>query len=42
MHGLVWYLFSVVPEPLVDRYLLGVSLFIREKGRAKEARKKAM
>uniref|UniRef100_A0ACD5V7H6 Uncharacterized protein n=1 Tax=Avena sativa TaxID=4498 RepID=A0ACD5V7H6_AVESA len=41
-HGVVWYLFSIVPEPLVDRYLLGMSLFIREKGRAKDARKKAL
>jgi 17beta-estradiol 17-dehydrogenase / very-long-chain 3-oxoacyl-CoA reductase len=41
-HGLVWFLFSVVPEPLADRYLLAMSLGIRDKGRAKDARKKAL
>ncbi|KAE8811398.1 very-long-chain 3-oxoacyl-CoA reductase 1-like [Hordeum vulgare] len=41
-HALVWFLITIVPEPIVDKYVLGVSLGIRDKGRAKEARKKAM
>ncbi|KAM3387718.1 hypothetical protein ACQJBY_010516 [Aegilops geniculata] len=41
-HALLWFLFSVVPEPLVDGYVLGMSLGIRKMGRAKEARKKAV
>ncbi|KAE8811396.1 Estradiol 17-beta-dehydrogenase 12-A [Hordeum vulgare] len=41
-HALLWFLFSVVPESLVDGYVLGMSLGIRKMGRAKEARKKAV
>lgn len=41
-HALVWFLFTVVPEPIANKYVLDVSLGIRNKGRAKEARKKGM
>ncbi|KAK1683888.1 hypothetical protein QYE76_044736 [Lolium multiflorum] len=41
-HTLLWFLFSVVPEPLADRYLLGTTLSIRDRGHAKEARKKML
>jgi 17beta-estradiol 17-dehydrogenase / very-long-chain 3-oxoacyl-CoA reductase len=41
-HALLWFLFSIVPEPLADRYLLGTTLSIRDRGHAKEARKKVL
>lgn len=40
-HSLVWFLFSVLPESVADRYVLNMSLGIRHKGMAKDARKKA-
>ncbi|KAL6652501.1 hypothetical protein ACP70R_011426 [Stipagrostis hirtigluma subsp. patula] len=39
-HALVWFLLSVLPEHVVDRMALNMSLDVRDKGRAKEARKK--
>ncbi|KAK3144442.1 hypothetical protein QOZ80_4AG0313130 [Eleusine coracana subsp. coracana] len=40
-HALQWLLFSLFPEPLVDKMFLNTALGIRDKGRAKEeARKK--
>ncbi|TVU15450.1 hypothetical protein EJB05_38971, partial [Eragrostis curvula] len=40
-HGVMWFLISLLPEPVADKIFLDMALDIRTKGRAKEARKKA-
>ncbi|KAL5213791.1 hypothetical protein ABZP36_002943 [Zizania latifolia] len=39
-HAVLWFLISSLPETLVDRFLLDMSVGIRKKGMAKDARKK--
>ncbi|KAL6838840.1 hypothetical protein ACP4OV_031276 [Aristida adscensionis] len=38
-HAVAWLLISLLPEPLADRIILDMSLDVRAKGRAKDARK---
>ncbi|KAF0891696.1 hypothetical protein E2562_010911 [Oryza meyeriana var. granulata] len=39
-HAVLWFLIYAFPEPIVDRLLLNMSIGIRKKGQAKDARKK--
>ncbi|KAL5216288.1 hypothetical protein ABZP36_007689 [Zizania latifolia] len=41
-HAVLWFLISSLPEPLVDRFLLDMSVGIRRKGMSKDARKKTL
>jgi hypothetical protein len=40
-HAVQWFLFSLLPEPVADKYLLDRALRIRANGHAKDERKKA-
>ncbi|TVU15528.1 hypothetical protein EJB05_39052, partial [Eragrostis curvula] len=40
-HAVMWFLISLLPEPVADKIFLDMALVIRTKGLAKEARKKA-
>uniref|UniRef100_A0A0C9QXX1 TSA: Wollemia nobilis Ref_Wollemi_Transcript_787_1505 transcribed RNA sequence n=1 Tax=Wollemia nobilis TaxID=56998 RepID=A0A0C9QXX1_9CONI len=39
-HSIIWWLASVLPEPLIDAYRMKFSIGIRKRGQMKDARKK--
>lgn len=40
-HAVQWFLVSIFPERVADKIVLDMSLGVRDKGRAKDAKKKA-